>query len=251
MAYLRSQRNQQPNSDSPAYRLAFVISFCFLSFFAESQGTEYGGGPGVLNYAGDLVRGYKITNVSPAMAVHYRMNYSKELSLKWSLLTGSIKSSEVPLDAFARQRNASYSIRIAELSSVAEYHFLEYKHEKSRIRWTPYAFGGVGFARILKADQRREEYNNIQVVIPFGLGFKHLVGKRFSIDTEVGIRKTFFDWVDNTSYGDPYVKDYQYGNPNDNDWYSFVGVSLSYIIYEIPCPFPYIPNKYMLRAKFR
>jgi len=28
------------------------------------------------------------------------------------------------------------------------------------------------------------------------------------------------------------------------DWYSFVGVSLSVIIYKIPCPFPYNPNEW-------
>jgi hypothetical protein len=78
-----------------------------------------------------------------------------------------------------------------------------------------------------------------------------LVGKRFSIDTEFGIRRTFSDQLDQISEGDLQVKDYQYGNPNDEDWYYYFGISLSFIIYEIPCPFPYIPNRQMLRANFR
>ena len=32
------------------------------------------------------------------------------------------------------------------------------------------------------------------------------------------------------------VKNYQYGSGNDNDFYYFTGISLSYILYKIPCP---------------
>lgn len=206
---------------------------------------------GALNYSGDLIRGYKLTNASSATVVHYRMNFNKELSLKWSGVFGSIQSQEDPIDAFALQRDFNYSIRIGEITSVVEYHFLDYKHEKSRIRWSPYAFGGFGFTRVLQAPDKRGDFNRTQAVVPFGVGFKQLVGKRFSVDAEVGFRRTFFDWLDNTSDADLSVKDYQYGNPNDDDWYTFVGITLSFIIYEIPCPFPYRPNQYMLRAKFR
>ena len=32
------------------------------------------------------------------------------------------------------------------------------------------------------------------------------------------------------------VKNYQYGSGNDNDFYYFTGISISYIFYRIPCP---------------
>jgi hypothetical protein len=76
-----------------------------------------------------------------------------------------------------------------------------------------------------------------------GGGAKFLLGKRFSLSVESGARKTFFDYLDGVSDGDIFIKDYQFGNPNDNDWYFYTGVSLTYIIYKIPCPFPYVPNK--------
>jgi hypothetical protein len=230
----------------------FLLAFCvFFYVSANAQLLEFGGGIGVLNYSGDLIRGYKLTNVRPAFSIHHRTNLSKEVSIKWALTSGVLAGSETPIDAFADQRGFSFTANIAEVSSVIEYHFLDYKHDKSPIKWSPYAFGGVGFTRFSKVEQRGENFSRIQAVIPFGLGLKHLVGKRFSIDTEFGIRRTFSDQLDQISEGDLQVKDYQYGNPNDQDWYYYFGISLSFIIYEIPCPFPYIPNRQMLRANFR
>jgi hypothetical protein len=231
-------------------KLVFIF-LIFLSFSGNAQLLEFGGGGGVLNYSGDLIRGYKITNVRPAFSIHHRMNFSKEVSIKWALTSGVLIGSEAPVDAFSQQRDFNFSLNVAEVSSVIEYHFLDYKHDKSPIKWSPYAFGGAGFVRLTNLENPKEDFNRIQMVIPFGLGFKQLIGKRFSLDTELGVRKTFFDLLDNISEGDLSVKDYQYGNPNDNDWYYYFGVSLSFILYEIPCPFPYVPNKHMLRANFR
>jgi hypothetical protein len=45
------------------------------------------------------------------------------------------------------------------------------------------------------------------------------------------------------SDSDIFDKNYQYGNPKDNDWYHFAGISLSYILYNIPCIYKYIPNQ--------
>ncbi len=247
----RGKLKQRPDRKIIAQKNLFVLLLFFVISPVFGQFLEFGGGLGALNYSGDLIRGYRVQNISAASTVHHRMNFNNEISVKWSGVFGNIQSEEIPIDAFAQRRGYNYSIWIGEVSSVIEYHFLDYKHERSRIKWSPYAFGGVGFSRILKAEGKREDFNRNQAIIPFGVGFKQLLGKRFSIDTEVGFRRTFFDWLDNTSEADLSIKDFQYGNPNDDDWYSFIGVTLSFILYEIPCPFPYTPNKYMLRAKFR
>ena len=51
-----------------------------------------------------------------------------------------------------------------------------------------------------------------------------------------------FDYLDGISDGDQRIKDYQYGNPNENDWYFYTGITFTYVLYKIPCPFPYEPN---------
>jgi hypothetical protein len=218
----------------------------------HAQFIEFGGGFGALNYSGDLSRVYRFTQVRPGLSAHYRMNFSPHISLKTALTAGFLTGSDdKPIDALGQERNRQFNMRIIEIGSVAEYHFLDYRHEKSPIRWSPYAFIGVGFSRLYPQQEIEEDFSRIQAVIPFGIGFKQLIGKRFAADLEIGPRKTFFDLLDGVSDGDLTIKDFNYGNPNDSDWYVFIGLSLSFIIYEIPCPFPYVPNRYMLRANFR
>lgn len=226
----------------------FSSLFLLILFHSPAQFLEFGGGGGVFNYSGDLIRGYQIQNVSPAISIHHRQNFSNIVSVKYALTGGYIKGSDQrPIDVFAEERDFSFRVTVFELSTVFEYNFLEYKKEGFPFRWTPYAFLGVAFSKWNNTDSD-DDFSRIQPSIPFGLGIKKLIGKRFSLDLEFGLRKTFFDYIDNISYGpDDLIKDYQYGNPNDNDWYYYGGISLSFIIYKIPCPFPYMPNRYMIK----
>lgn len=217
---------------------------------AFGQAIEIGGGLGGFNYSGDLVRGYKFLDTRPGIFGFYKYNLSDIVSTRISLSYGGITGSDDdPIDPAAELRNASFSANILEAAWTFEYNFLDYKHEKSPIKWSPYFFTGFGFSRITGLDL--EDYNKIQPVIPIGLGVKHLLGKRYSLGFEVGARKTFFDLLDEVSDGDITNKNFQYGNPSNDDWYYFFGFSFSYIFYNIPCPFQYTPNESMMRSKIR
>lgn len=220
------------------------VFLLFMVFQSQAQFLEYGGGFGVINYAGDLARGYKFTKQNLAVHGICRFNLSEILSLKAGLFYGKVRGDDQnPIDAFAAVRNASFSRTILESSLTVEYHFLNYKNEKSLIRWSPYFFGGLGFVKIFNIDNTVEDISSFQPVLPFGLGIKHLIGKYFSIALEVGARKMFTDKFDGISDGELFNKNFKYGNPNDNDWYHFTGLSFTYILFKIPCPFKYIPNK--------
>ncbi len=206
---------------------------------------EFGAGSGILSYSGDLVRGYNFSSPKLGGTAFYRMNLSEIVSVKLALTVGGLKGSETPIDAFAIQRNHGFTNSTLELSSVFEYHFLDFKGEKSLVDWSPYAFAGFAVLRVGKLPQGSNT-GKFQPVFPMGIGVKHLIGKRFSLGFETGARKTFFDELDGVSDGDQTIKDFQYGNPKDNDWYFFTCISLSIILYNIPCPFPYVPNKSVL-----
>jgi hypothetical protein len=229
-------------------RFLFTAITFFSCLFSTAQFLELGGGGGVFNYSGDLIRGYRIGNVTPAVSIHHRQNFSNIVSVKYAFSAGYIKGTDSPpIDVFAEERSFEFRSTLFELSTVFEYNFLEYKKEGFPFRWTPYAFLGVAFTKWNDTDSEAD-FSRIQPSIPFGLGIKKLVGKRFSVDFEFGLRKTFFDYIDGISYDDlDRLKDYQYGNPSDNDWYYYSGISISYIIYKIPCPFPYRPNRYMFK----
>ncbi|MFM7855936.1 MAG: hypothetical protein ACKO96_29445, partial [Flammeovirgaceae bacterium] len=65
---------------------------CFvgcLSVSAQiSQRSEIGGGLGVFNYTGDLVRTYDLSTSRPAATLFYRSNISRVVSFKTALTAG-------------------------------------------------------------------------------------------------------------------------------------------------------------------
>lgn len=208
------------------------------AFGQISQRTEIGGGLGVFNYTGDITRTYDLTTAKPAATLFYRTNISRVISFRTSLTGGQLSGSDRhdPIDAFAVQRNASFDLFLLELSGCFEYHFLDWRDDKRRLRFTPYLFGGValfGFSGI--PQNKTAEYSTVQLGIPFGGGMKYVLNPRYYISFEIGIRKTFFDYLDNISDGNPSFKTYQYGNPNDYDNYFFTGITLTYTFYDIPC----------------
>ncbi len=101
----------------------------------------------------------------------------------------------------------------------------------------------------------RKTYSLAGFSIPFGMGLKLGLGGSTVVGFEWGLRKTFTDYLDDvsTTYADPAVlasqntaaaaaladqstnesierAGFQRGNPNNNDWYSFVGFTLSFKI---------------------
>ncbi|HET7179832.1 MAG TPA: DUF6089 family protein [Chryseosolibacter sp.] len=219
-------------------RILWVVGILTIAHAALGQKSEVGFGIGTLNYTGDLVRTYDILNSRPAATVFYRSNISKVVSLRASLMGGNLYGSDKrPIDAFAEQRDASFSIFLMEASTVLEYHFMNWRDDKHILRFTPYLFGGLGIFGISGNEHKTAQYSNVQAAIPFGLGLKYILNPKWYLSTEFGVRTTFFDYLDDVSVGNnSLVKNYQYGNPNDNDVYYFFGVSITRTFYDIPCP---------------
>jgi hypothetical protein len=200
--------------------------------------SEIGFGLGTFNYTGDLVRTYNLASSKPAGTVFYRSNISNVISLRTAITAGKIGASDAvnPIDAFATKRAASFDLFLFEAAGTFEYHFLDWRDSKRRLRFTPYLFAGAGLFGFSGVEQKTAEYSNIQMAIPFGGGMKYVLNPKYYIAFEFGIRKTFFDYLDNVSEGNPSVKNYQYGNAFDYDNYFFTGITLTYTFYDIPCP---------------
>lgn len=229
--------------------MPILSAFLLLQTFCLAQRTEFGIGIGGVSYAGDLYRGYNITNQSIGIQGLYRINFEKDVSFKAALLYGQVSDDDSkPYDALGEIRNASFDRSFFEASATLEYHFLDYKDKNSTIKWTPYFFAGFGLTKFLNLDGQTDNFSSLQPVLPFGGGVKYLIGKQFSAAIEFGARKTFFDELDGISDGDVYNKtNTQFGNPNDKDWYHFFNVSFSYLIFKIPCTYKYQPNRSMRR----
>mgnify|MGYP000894169282 CR=1 FL=1 len=202
------------------------------------QRSEVGFGLGTFNYTGDLARTYSFSNSQPAATIFYRNNLSKVISFRASFTAGKLSASDAsnPIDAFAQKRNASFDIFLSELSGVYEYHFLNWRDDIRRLRFTPYLFLGMALFNMSGVTDKAAQYSTVQVSIPIGGGIKYVVNPKYYVALEFGVRKTFFDYLDNVSDGDKAYKNYQYGNGNDYDNYFFLGLTLTRTFYDIPCP---------------
>ena len=202
------------------------------------QRSEVGFGLGTFNYTGDLARTYSFSNSQPAATIFYRNNLSKVISLRASFTAGKLSASDAsnPIAAFAQKRNASFDIFLSELSGVYEYHFLNWRDDIRRLRFTPYLFLGMALFNMSGVTDKAAQYSTVQVSIPIGGGIKYVVNPKYYVALEFGVRKTFFDYLDNVSDGDKAYKNYQYGNGNDYDNYFFLGLTLTRTFYDIPCP---------------
>lgn len=219
------------------YRVLLLVTLLF-PLLSKAQSSEVGFGIGTLNYTGDLARNFNILNSKPAGMVFYRANISRSVSFRTALTAGKIGASDAkrPMDAFAVERNASFNLFLYELSLATEYHFLDWRSEKRPLRFTPYVVTGLGLFGLAGIPDKAAEYSSVQPSVQLGLGIKYVINPLWYMGLEFGMRKTFFDYLDNVSEGNPARKNYQYGNPNDNDNYFFLGLTLTRTFYTIPCP---------------
>lgn len=217
-----------------------VIFFSILVIapsLSKAQRSEVGFGLGTFTYTGDIARTYSFSNSKFAGTVFYRSNLSKVVSFRVSATAGKIGASDSrPIDAFAKERNASFNLFLFEAAGVMEYHFLNWRDERRMLRATPYMFAGLGLFGISGDVEKNTEYSNIQAAIPFGAGVKYIINPLWYLSLEFGMRKTFFDNLDNVSAGRPGTKNYQYGFTHDDDRYFFLGLTLTRTFYSIPCP---------------
>lgn len=96
-------------------------------------------------------------------------------------------------------------------------------------------------------------YNELDIVIPYGLGYKFRLGRSTSLVVDLGFRHTFTDYLDDVStvYADPLflaeangplaptladrsatpnAVGSKRGNPDTNDFYFLLGLKLEYIL---------------------
>ncbi|MBM3436337.1 MAG: hypothetical protein FJY07_09010 [Bacteroidetes bacterium] len=105
---------------------------------------------------------------------------------------------------------------------------------------------------IYPMDPNERKYSYFSFSIPFGVGVKYSFSKRIAATIEWGMRKTFTDYIDDVSttyyfdtsnpdleppedleYSDPNLNHdakMQRGNSQNDDWYSFAGLTLTYYI---------------------
>lgn len=229
-------------TDSLSFRKSFlIISFCFLSFEAVAQMSEIGLEIGANNYIGDVVRKYDFSNNALGGQFFIRKHINEGVSYRISAGIGKIKGADdEAFDVFSANRRASFDGSFLMTDLLLEYHFLNYRNEKLEQFWTPYVFFGAGLYRLEGQDQDFNSYNTgMNLRVPVGVGVKLRLDRRWVLGVATSAIKTNSDLLDNVSAGNPNIKNYRGGNPNDDDWMFNTSISLSYTFYKIVCWKPF------------
>jgi hypothetical protein len=218
---------------------AFVIC-CLVSWISGecmAQRLEIGAGGGVMHYKGDLAPELIPKFARPGATLFIRHNPGKAVSMKYSFSLGRIFADDRETDNnFANRRNRFFNTRITELAATAEYNFLDYRSDKARKPWSPYLFAGIAVFKFDPVENVRPDYDLTQLALPFGVGFKYVLGGQWNLGIEFGARKIFTDYLDDLGGDLNTTNKFQNGNPNDKDMYVFTTLSVSYTFYKIRCP---------------
>lgn len=217
-----------------------IISILSIQF-SHSQIFEIGGFAGGSNLIGDVGATDYINPNAPALGLLFKWNRSKRHSWRASLIYSDLKAYDSKSDDPRRiQRDYDFDSNLLEISAGMEFTFMDFNLHSGRTVATPYLYSGISVAKhdnyyFLNGIQTSENTSSWAYGIPMALGFKTNILGNFILGLEVGARYTFSDEIDGSMPDDQWRSQYRFGNINNNDWYVFSGITLTYTFGENPC----------------
>lgn len=252
---------------------AAMLTLSFTGYTQRFAATVFAG---TSNYQGDL-QPNRFTFQQSHLALGAGLLYelTEKLYARANFTVGTISGNDKANNRNST-RNLNFTSRIVDIHLGGEYHFLNL-YERSV---TPYVFAGISYfhfnpkaidsngnktaLRPLSTEGQgfypgRNNYRLGQLSLPFGGGIKMALNDRVRIGVELGLRKTFTDYLDDvsTNYVDQalllanrgpqavelafrgdelksgltYPTDgSQRGSAKFKDWYYFTGVNISFAL---------------------
>jgi hypothetical protein len=209
-----------------------------LSFSQINEIGVFGGGS---NFIGDVGATDYISPNAPTIGLLYKWNRSPRHSWRASIIYSDLVASDIDSDDFRRvSRNYSFNSNLLEFSAGMEFTFLDFNLHTGKPVATPYLYTGISVARhdnhfFLNGVQTSENSKSWTYGIPMVLGFKMRLIGNFIFGMEVGARYTFSDEIDGSVPDADFRQQFRFGNINNNDWYTFTGITLTYTFGQNPC----------------
>ena len=222
-----------------------VLILSILSFqLSHSQINEIGVFAGGSNFIGDIGATNHIAPNQLAFGGIYKWNRSKRHSYRLSLIYADMEANDTDSDDPRRiQRGYQFSNKVLEASAGIEFTFFDFDlHSGAKVA-TPYLYSGISVAHhdnhyFFNGVKTSENTSSWAYGIPMVLGFKASFLYNFVIGIEVGARYTFSDEIDGSIPDSESLQQYRFGNINNNDWYVFSGITLTYTFGLNPCYCP-------------
>jgi hypothetical protein len=220
-------------------RIFWLLFFhCITLILTGQRAYDYGVLAGTTSYFGDINTTRLFYAPSPAAGVFYRYNLHPRQALRTSFILGGVRGKDNDFNSdFQKNREASFSGSVSEFALQFEFNFLPFSTQGLELDYTTYLAGGAGIA-FINSSSVKKSINNVDFVktdtytyvpvIPFSIGFKVNIYKNLGLEAEYGFRKTFYDNFDGLK---DLVAPSDVSWLNNNDWYSFVGIAVSWKVY--------------------
>ena len=224
------------------YLIVLLIAL-FSIQISSAQINEFGIFVGGSNFIGDVGATNYIAPKNAAFGAIYKWNRSPRHSYRISLMYSQLEGIDTDSDDPSRQiRGFEFTNDILELSAGMEFTFLPFDLHDGGFISTPYLYTGVSVAKHDNffynndGDIVSENTSSFAFGIPMVLGYKAAISTDFVLALEIGARYTFSDELDGSipDFGDA-DSSVSFGNVNNNDWYVFTGITLTYTFGRNPC----------------
>ncbi|WP_310992868.1 DUF6089 family protein [Aequorivita marina] len=234
--------------------LASALLILLTVWSAQSQTYEVGFMAGGANYIGDIGNTTYINPQTLALGGIVKWNRSRRHAFRASFLYAKIEGDDAKSNENSRQqRGYSFENSIKEASLGLEYTFWDYDvHNNSKWISTPYLYTGItaflydksgtldkgyGIGMGDGTEQVQNTQTGIEFAIPMVLGYKARLNPHVFMGFEIGARYTFTDNLDgsNSATSKRPNPDGQFGNINNDDWYMFTGITLTFAFGRLPC----------------
>lgn len=254
----------------------FLIFFPTVICAQKNEIGIFIGSSGYKGDIGNQKIGYIFKNQSFSTGVVYKNNINEYLSLRSSFKYGKLSANDSESENVSiQERNLNFKSFIYDLNIGFEFNFFKFKFSSRRKISTPYLYGGISIFKFNPMGQNfngewlylqtistegqsiNQQYKLVSWSLPFGFGYKTQLKNKLSMGIEWIWHKTYTDYLDDVSSYYPeaellspeaYEINYQNnqiitpgksrGNPNNNDWFNFFGITFTYKIKNrsIKCP---------------
>lgn len=219
-----------------------LVILLFSGILRAQNASEIGGFFGMSFYLGDLNKEKLFYNPSPSFGAFYRYILNPRYAIRSSLTYGSLKGDNNNIYNEAPQTVWPFSFKTiaVDLTIQFEFNFRKFEYSSRNLTYSPYVSGGLGMGFFNKTVAYNYDHilnpggpddpdpvNSYNIIVPFGLGVKVNFSRRLSGAVMWEFRKTFMDDLD----GFEDIPDDDISSKlHNNDWYYFVGITLSYKI---------------------
>ena len=218
-------------------RKLILLVLSVYAFTLQAQEFEVGLKAGASLFHGDAIENtFDFGEISYGVGLFGRYHFDHNFSFRGSLNYSNAKGDDANNSTSLSNRGLSHDSQLIDLTISAEWNFLgvDIYSAESRIntKFTPYALLGVGLvsysADVVSAPDSPgldpldavQEYPAISMVIPMGIGVRYSMD-RLVVGLEATLNAGLNDYLDGISRS---------GDHDDNDWYTFVGVTVAYRI---------------------